>query len=198
MTTPISTNSPVTESPNKKSKLPLILLVLFLLFICFIVGVIVGSFFVSFFIGTRLDDIDPNAINQPIEENQPGPGTDGEEDQFEEELLGRISGSLGYPSEFLPAQVVCAETLTGVEVDCITTLDGQSVYELEVPPGEYYVYAELKKDMGGALDSYRAYYNVFVECGLSVECDSHENIVVKVESDSDTTGVNPVDWYNAE
>jgi len=45
-------------------------------------------------------------------------------------------------------------------------------------------------------NGYKAYYSEFVTCGLSVDCASHEPIIVEVKSGQTTDGVNPQDWYN--
>lgn len=111
---------------------------------------------------------------------------------------GTIEGSLSFPSEGIPAgMVVCAETLEGTVVECTNKRIADPIYtygqgfKLEVPPGEYYVYAQTPE-----LEDYKAYYNEFVVCGLSTECESHELISVEVESGSTTSNVDPQDWYN--
>ena len=58
-------------------------------------------------------------------------------------------------------------------------------YKLEVPPGDYHVYAQLPDPArygAGYPKDYRAYYSEFVKCGMPVDCQSHAPIVVKVRA----------------
>ena len=112
---------------------------------------------------------------------------------------GTIEGSLSFPSEQIPADMlVCAETLEESLVACTEKHIKDSKYtyregfQLEVPIGEYYVCAMVPNFGNG----YKAYYSEFVTCGLSVDCASHEPIIVEVKSGQTTDGVNPQDWYN--
>lgn len=110
---------------------------------------------------------------------------------------GTIEGSLGFPSEGIPADMeVCAESLPSGELTCTTEkirspdyTYGQG-YKLEVPEGSYYVYATTK-----ARPSYKAYYSEFVTCGLKVGCNSHEAVPIKVLAGEKTGKVDPQDWY---
>lgn len=112
---------------------------------------------------------------------------------------GTIEGSLSYPSEGIPQDLqVCAETLIGVQFECTSThiQDSKytygSGYKLELPPGKYYVYAQVPSFNSG----YKAYYSEFVTCGLSINCPSHKPIEVEVTAGATLTGVDPQDWYN--
>jgi len=79
---------------------------------------------------------------------------------------GVITGNLTYPSEFIPVLRICAvDTTTGDET-CENTAENDSVYELEVAAGSYYVYVQ---DPPG----YIAYYT---------KCDSNSNILCNDES----------------
>ena len=42
---------------------------------------------------------------------------------------------------------------------------------------------------------YRAYYSKFVKCGMSVDCQDHTPIVVRVKSGETVSGIDPMDWY---
>ena len=113
-------------------------------------------------------------------------------------LSGTIEGSIGFPSETIPEDLkVCAETLDGHTIACTDKhIDDPKYtyrvgYQLEIIPGEYYVYATVP-----SYSEHKAYYNEFVTCGLSVNCDSHKNIVVAVNSGETVTGIDPQDWYN--
>lgn len=112
---------------------------------------------------------------------------------------GVIEGSISFPSEGIPPDlVVCAETTTGVLVKCTAQKINDSKYtygvgyQLELQSGKYFVYAQSPNIQPG----YKAYYSEFVTCGLSVNCSSHDNIVVEVKSGETQNGIDPQDWYN--
>ncbi len=120
------------------------------------------------------------------------------------DLVGKgvITGSVSYPSEVLPAQRICAENIKNSQSKyCVKTEDGQSVYQLEVPVGEYYVYSGLLKEVAGDIKtSYRAYYNEFVLCGLDIKCNdkTHHGAFIKVtvKPNGTSENINPQDWYD--
>ena len=109
---------------------------------------------------------------------------------------GIIEGSMSFPGEGIPSYIqVCAENQTTQEVLCTSKhLEDAKYtygygYRLEVPAGNYYVYAlDPNRD-------YKAYYSEFVTCGLSVDCSSHELILVPVKAGETVTGIDPQDWY---
>lgn len=114
---------------------------------------------------------------------------------------GTIEGSLSFPSEGIPDDLeVCAEDTTTKQALCTNQhlKDAKykygEGYQLEVPAGSYYVYAQTPSYQSG----YKAYYNEFVTCGLSVDCQSHKLIEVSVEASSFVTGIDPEDWYNQQ
>ena len=123
-------------------------------------------------------------------------GTEATATQTQE--TGIIEGSLSFPSEIIPANMmVCAETFDGKIIECTNKhlVDPKYTYgegyTLEVPAEEYFVYAQTPE-----LENYKAYYSEFVVCGLSVNCDSHEKIEVVVEAGKTTSNIDPQDWYN--
>lgn len=110
---------------------------------------------------------------------------------------GKITGSLSFPSETIPENmVVCAKNLqSGEEICTDAHIEGDQFtygrgYELEVPTGTYEVFAYLPLD-----PNRKAYYNEFVTCGLSIDCESHEPIPVAVSAGQSVEGVDPQDWY---
>lgn len=117
---------------------------------------------------------------------------------------GTIEGSLGYPSEGIPAMKICAENVAGNELTCTEKIILNKKYtygkgyQLEVPAGTYRVFASLAYSVktGGALDSYRAYYSQFVTCGIDADCPSHLPIDVTVKAGEAKTKIDPIDWYN--
>jgi hypothetical protein len=120
-----------------------------------------------------------------------------EEDRLDVNELGFIQGSLSFPSEVIPSNMlICAEEVSsGEEVCTANHIAGEQFtysvgYSIAVRPGTYEVYAYLPEE-----PERRAYYNEFVVCGLSVECESHAVIPVQVEAGKTVTDVDPQDWY---
>jgi hypothetical protein len=110
-----------------------------------------------------------------------------------------IEGSIGFPSEVIPDNmIVCAETLEKTPVLCTSTQISDSKYQygkgylLEISPGSYYIYAQIPGQ------DYKAYYSEFVTCGFLANCPSHNPIPVEVKSGEKVTGINPQDWYNQQ
>lgn len=109
---------------------------------------------------------------------------------------GTIEGSLSFPGEGIPEDMeICAENQDTKEVYCADKhiQDPKYTYgvgyTLDVPAGIYLVYAlDPYKD-------YKAYYSEFVTCGLSVDCPSHEPILVEVKVGETISEVDPQDWY---
>ncbi len=116
---------------------------------------------------------------------------------------GKISGSLGYPSEEIPALGVCAENIDGVDMYCTyEMLEGDDYtygygYEVSVPPGDYNVFAHLVDPASniGYTDEDRAYYSQYVTCGMDISCASHKAVKVTVGRNETVTGKDPIDWY---
>ena len=119
--------------------------------------------------------------------------------------VGVIEGSLSYPSEFNPPDMtICAENLATKKIYSTNKhLKAKKYqykvgYKLEVPPGDYHVYAYLPdpaKYGASYSKDYRAYYSEFVKCGMTENCPSHEPVVVKVKSGETVSGIDPQDWY---
>jgi hypothetical protein len=103
---------------------------------------------------------------------------------------GTIRGNLIYPASVLVAQrIVAFDSATKAEVAEVTTVQGQSQYELTVPAGDYYV---VSYTLDGKL---AAGYSQAVPCGLSVDCTDHSLILVHVDAGAIVENINPQDWY---
>ena len=114
------------------------------------------------------------------------------------EEMGVISGSLTFPSEGIPDDMmVHAVNLdTGKEYMTTKQLKGDQYtygigYSIEVPAGRYNVYGMTER-MSGT----KAYYNKFVTCGMSVECTDTSKIEVAVEAGEKVTDATVGDWWN--
>jgi hypothetical protein len=103
---------------------------------------------------------------------------------------GSISGTLSYPSSFIPPLRVVAFRVDGQYYRYVDTMQNQSTYQITgLAPGVYHVVAYI---MDG---SYAGGYTQAVPCGLSVDCTDHSLIDVEVKSGQDTPNINPGDWY---
>jgi hypothetical protein len=111
--------------------------------------------------------------------------------------VGYITGRASYPSERLADdEKICAENVGDrATVSCVDVGSSQTInYRLKVPAGNYYVYSVTDNRSG-----YKAYYNEFVTCGLSVECpeSGHKKLIaVNIEAGKMASGVDPGDWYD--
>jgi hypothetical protein len=118
---------------------------------------------------------------------------------------GIITGELSYPSDEIPKEIhICAEGVESARITCTNDhIEGggdnaRTTYRLEVPAGNYWVFAilaegaEFKPSSG--LD-YRAYYSEFVTCGSQASCPSHQPIMVAVKAGETVSDIGPNDWY---
>ncbi len=105
---------------------------------------------------------------------------------------GGISGSLNYPSSFIPAQRVVAFNINTGYWYWQNTSDGTASYSFEkLPTGFYHVVSYLISHP----DKLAGGYSAAVPCGLLASCTDHSLIDVEVKNGEVTTGVNPFDWY---
>jgi len=114
----------------------------------------------------------------------------------------RISGTLAYPSDYIPKDLqICAEHVGSKEITCtnkhVTTRRDTS-YAIDVPPGSYRVFAQ-HTDRARSYPpqqpiDYRAYYSDFVVCGYQASCPSHTPIIVEAVAGKTATA-EPGDWY---
>jgi len=117
-----------------------------------------------------------------------------------------IQGELTYPSDYTPAQKVCAEDIFTKKSYCTRTRQEQRSYKLQLPPGVYHVFALACSESYGEYivcqDGYRekrAYYTDHVICGITAECGevtTGNPIPVKVEPGENLSEINPQDWYS--
>jgi hypothetical protein len=58
---------------------------------------------------------------------------------------GVIEGKVAYPSDYLPAMTVCAQSTSNFQsMSCINTQEQQRTFKLTVKPGEYFVFSHAK------------------------------------------------------
>ena len=110
---------------------------------------------------------------------------------------GTLTGSLTYPSDAIPADVVVyAENLdTGKVYQTKERVKAERFqygtgYELEVPVGRYYVYGAQTSNPGD-----RAYYNQVIVCGIKAECTDTTKVEVVVKEGQRTIDATVGDWW---
>jgi hypothetical protein len=91
--------------------------------------------------------------------------------------LGKIYGTLSYPSEGLPGVDVCAENMQNKKLICTKKVTGgwdskpvDLNYSLELPTGEYEVYSTAEP-----LNNFKAYYDEYSVCsGRTINDNCYE------------------------
>jgi hypothetical protein len=172
-----------------------------------IIAIIVGIFGSYFLIATQSFFVDEL---QPLETDTTDEYTDYDYTDYDypeikdttdtqTDVTGIIEGSLSYPDESIPSDMkVCAENIFySDEIYCADQLindpkyTNSTGYNITAPVGSYYVYSYLP-----SAPDQKAYYTEFVECGLSVDCTSHDELIIDVYPNETTDKVDPIDWYN--
>lgn len=104
-----------------------------------------------------------------------------------------VKGNLIYPSDYLPAMVVCAVNINSKKRYCIKTKEEQSTFSMKIPSGKYLFSAETED-----FPDKKAWMTNFnIECGYP--CSNNPVYVTIVEIYSGvTTGICPCDWYTDE
>jgi len=135
--------------------------------------------------GMVIRPIDPNAT--PGRDYFPGMGT--------------ITGSLSYPSSFIPPMRVAFFSLTDGSVSYTDTAKNQGSYSMEVPIGTYHIiaypYDRSASASAGGSSTYGGGYTQAVPCGLTVACTDHALISITV-TENQTVNADPGDWYAPE
>lgn len=118
-----------------------------------------------------------------------------------------LQGTVIYPSEFLPAQKVCAKNVQTTKLFCFETKQSQTDFSISVKAGTYEIFArECTKSYQTNIvcrDSYRpqrAYYNEHAKCGITAECAKkfkrNRPILVRIRSGQTIANIKPHDWYS--
>ncbi len=114
--------------------------------------------------------------------------------------IGIIEGSLSYPSEGIPDDIkTCAQNIDTKKYYCMpgSFIDKKYKYEngylIYVPAGKYNVFSSVSSNPTSN-NTFRAYYNNYVKCGLKAGCKDHKLITVVVETGKTVSGIDPSDW----
>ena len=110
---------------------------------------------------------------------------------------GIITGSLSYPSEFMPNLETCAVNIATNESYCTyQMIQGPNFaygygYQIEAPPGSYQVYSKINDQF----ETYKSYYSKFITCGGEYTCTDHTPITITVKAGETIRDIDPGDWY---
>ncbi|MGW8226513.1 MAG: hypothetical protein ACWGOY_12300, partial [Anaerolineales bacterium] len=128
--------------------------------------------------------VDSQAANRWVAENSP------ESPPIEEVENGTISGSVCYPSEFIPEMTLYFQEISSGDLAYQSHPEGQDSYSIMLSPGTYiaYAYPLEGEGLGGM-------YSQAVTCGLGAECTDHDLVIFEVKPGQETSGVNICDWY---
>jgi hypothetical protein len=113
--------------------------------------------------------------------------------------MGTITGSLSYPSSFIPSMRVAFFNLTDGSVSYTDTGMNQGTYSIDLPEGTYnivaypYDAASYTPPAPGA-PALAGGYTQAVPCGLLADCTDHSLIPVTVVA-GQTITADPGDWY---
>lgn len=105
--------------------------------------------------------------------------------------MGIVSGTLGYPSEMIPAVSIYAfNSNDETQFFSVETSENDQTFSLDVPAGTYYLvaYPLGTPEMAGG-------YSQAVPCGLTVECTDHSLIPVTVAAGEIIDTIEIKDWY---
>ncbi len=130
-----------------------------------------------------------------IETVENGEEDDGEENEgiIESENLGTIEGYIVYPSDHIPDMTIVAEEVDTNEEYTTDIIIQDSKYAtgfgflIQVPPGNYHVYA-IKPG-----DDFKAYYDEYMQSNY--ELDSHEKVLIGISDGQHVDDVVVGNWW---
>jgi hypothetical protein len=107
---------------------------------------------------------------------------------------GSLEGSIGYPSEEVPAMHIYAIPLDGGgSARKIETRRSQTSFTIpDLPAGRYHVVAYPVGEGDGGM---AGGWTVFVTCGMTAQCLQHDLLPVAVLTGKVTGGIRLEDWY---
>ena len=106
---------------------------------------------------------------------------------------GSISGTISYPSEWIPPLRIYALTEGGRAHFAVTTTENQNRFTIQgIPAGKYFVVAYPISKADAPLEA--GAWTQFVQCGMTTQCHDHSLIPVAVTAGKTATGVKVEDW----
>ncbi len=134
-------------------------------------------------------------LSAAIETTENGEEDDGEKDEgiIESESLGTIGGHIVYPSDHIPDMTIVAEDVDTSEEYTTDIIIQDSKYAtgfgfmIQVPPGNYHVYA-IKPG-----DDFKAYYDEYMQSNY--ELNSHEKVLLTISAGQHVDDVVVGNWW---
>jgi hypothetical protein len=117
--------------------------------------------------------------------------------------VATVKGTLCFPSEYIPKMnVYLKESKSNKTYKLITTDNQQSFKFKRIPFGDYQAYAytaeSLGMDTNGKNVKSKGGYTHAVPCGLTVKCNDHRLILIKLRTRSNKEAIKICDWYGAD
>lgn len=101
---------------------------------------------------------------------------------------GQISGKVCYPGSFTPSLYTYFMNIITGEIVDLRIDEYQDKFNMDLDPGEYYVYAWVPQYLVGGLYSQKAL------CGQTPGCNDHTPVPVFVEAGKTIEGIDLCDW----
>ena len=105
------------------------------------------------------------------------------------DAMGRATGQICFPSEYIPAMTAYFQNTGSHQVVELAIEENQPTYSLELSPGEYIAYAWQQGFVGGGL------YSQAIRCGLGPECADRSPLPFQIAAGQTSTGIDLCDWY---
>lgn len=109
----------------------------------------------------------------------------------------KIRGAIRYPSEGNPSMRIYALAVNGQTFQFISTATNQGNYEIALPPGEYYILADLESNPG-----FEAGYTAVGQCLAQNDLrydvcpdQDHSLIAVHVQPGQTLEQIDLIDWF---
>lgn len=113
-----------------------------------------------------------------------------------------LNGTLCYPSDYVPKMTVFLQDVATKKIHKIITQEDQRSFKfMDVPYGDYYAYAytieQTLTDSEGNSSKASGGFTKAVPCGLTVECNDHTLIHIKIDNEITKDTISICDWYGA-
>lgn len=120
----------------------------------------------------------------------------------ETKITKELNGTLCYPSDYIPKMTVFLEEVATKKTYKIITKEDQRSFKFnDIPFGDYFAYAytieQILTDVDGNSSKASGGFTKAVHCGLTVECNDHTLIHIKVDTEITKDTISICDWYGA-
>lgn len=102
--------------------------------------------------------------------------------------VGFVKGRICYPSDRIPVMTAYFVNLDNKSQFELGIQAGQSEYNVEIPPGNYYAYAWVSDYKVGGM------YSQYVACGMTESCTDHTPASFVVTAGTTVGNIDLCDW----